>query len=63
MQITNTTVCMYIYTYVHPLGVGNLSRVEGYVGGEGTEETGKVDVVCAPAIAVHVPETEHGYEL
>ena len=50
-------------TYIHPLGICNLRWMDGNVGGERSKKTGKVDIVCAPAIAMHVSEAEHGYEL
>ena len=64
MYIVHTCIhtCM-CYTYIHPLGVCNLSRIDGDVGGERAKETGKVNVVCAPTVSVHVTETEHGNEL
>ena len=45
-------------SYIHPLCICNLAGADGDVSIQWAEETGKVEIIGAPSVAMHVTEAE-----
>ena len=45
-------------SYIHPLCICNLTGTDGDVSVQWAQETGKVEIIGAPSVAMHVTEAE-----